>query len=450
MTLTSIRTPASHRVGRTVSIENGSILCLGVFALTSTWTGVRLAGLNIADFALFAASAFAVIALLLRRTSSLTVSGVTVRIWLPTVLAVFGFLLFLLFQVSSDVFDSRASVIRNAITTGATRFEGESSSLLSLLRFMLAFSLVPALLVFVTRLKGQVALVGLTRLWLLSAALGGVIALADSLGLVDVSSFTYHQISSTRSVGLAHHPNALGFACVIALPFALLGRRVLGLRPWICTLLALALAAGVFLSYSRGALVAAALVTSFIALWEGLSSQRGRKFLGIGLPAVAFICVLAVPWVIQFTRFGTQSALQSSEARSDFRAQALADFASSPIFGIGLDYITSGTSVPLGVLASGGVILFGAYCYVLVGPLVMQRSVPISVRSASRVACYGIVALLLLGLTQNNATERYLYWPVAFFWALWILGVSDRYVDDRLPTKEMSSVKLESRKGIDA
>lgn len=125
------------------------------------------------------------------------------------------------------------------------------------------------------------------------AALVGIL-LASALALLGVGTLNSGTVDLTqtggRLSGTYGNANELGFAAALALPIALAYRSVAKTRNWRIAFVAalLILLATLVLTYSRGAIIAAAVGILALALWEARSSRR-RVLVTLG---IAGFCAL--------------------------------------------------------------------------------------------------------------------------------------------------------------
>lgn len=245
------------------------------------------------------------------------------------------------------------------------------------------------------------------------AAVSGLVAVSDRLGLTRISAAFIAPDPTGRQAGLTVHPNHLAAGCVLAIPIALwlISRssardRVVGTA---CLLAALL---GTYVSGSRGGAVASvvAVVLSLLVL------RRFRP----GLPVLAFAAVAGalvavavrpafIDHLVAATRLGgDESTAASDAARNLALEQGVADFLHSPVIGVGLQVVQDAHNIALQTLAAGGVVLlisFGVFAIRLLrAAAVIDEPSQFSVALFASVSCW-----LVFGIVENLLIDRYLY-----------------------------------------
>lgn len=163
-------------------------------------------------------------------------------------------------------------------------------------------------------------------------------------------------------VGIFNDPNDLGMLFVMCLPMAFYLRdHVRGVRGLWWGLCALVLLYGVYLTNSRGALLAC-LVMFGVYLW-----QRRGLFVAGALGVVAIAGLLALP--SRFAEIDAEEA--SAQGRVDSWYEGLQMFQSHPVFGVGPDmysdyhHLTAHNSFVL-VLAETGIVGFMVFLALII------------------------------------------------------------------------------------
>lgn len=263
--------------------------------------------------------------------------------------------------------------------------------------------------------------------WAMASFLGGValsclVALTDVTGLTSISSALGYQSNNSRQIGLAGHPNTLGIVCVFAAPIAVyfIGESR---RKWIPCIALMLLFCGVLLSGSRGA---QAILPLGLLLATYFSAHRKQI---LGWLTGVIVCGMVVGAVILETlahgtleevfRFKTSAANLSGDAgRLILVTQAWHDFKQFPIFGVGIKHIAEAHNIYLEVLSTGGIVLaIGMFVYWL-GTI---HSCRVARRRGELLASFvmiSILAWLLVGVVENQLTDRYLYYTVGCVAAL--------------------------------
>ncbi len=175
-----------------------------------------------------------------------------------------------------------------------------------------------------------------------------------------------------RASGYTLHSLRLATSCVMAAALAVW----MALQPcftvrWLGRIAVAAIALGLYASGSRGGNVAGLLALALCVLLLPAIRQRWHTVVAVVVSIVALVLAF-VPAVgaqiLTTTRIagGTSSQVSSSE-RGQILEQAIADFAQSPVYGIGPRYLAEAHVLYAGVLASGGVVLFAGYVLFNVG-----------------------------------------------------------------------------------
>lgn len=375
------------------------LLCAAAF--TSSWTGFRVAGVNLADLFTGAALVSSVAYGLSGRRSLLVPWQFVV---LPAVVVA-------LMARDAFVFDRLPFQALTAAeyTSGVSLGETVGGSATFLLRLILCWT---AIGVATSLVRGSVGhLVIVCGAWVSGTAVSVYWAIAQSVfGLPDLP-FIYHIDSLTRAVGLANHPNSFAETIGTALPIAVFvatGSRTRPLLRVLGCVTAAAFVGALFLSGSRagialglGALVASVLVR---LIWSG----RAVWAVPIGLLSVV-AGILWLPQVWATTRFAQDAAQVSDSARLAALRQGLDLFASHPVGGSGLS-IWLGEMVPLILLSGGGLLLFTAFYWSL-GSVILHVWRARRQEFIAQLVC-SCAVVIVFGLLNNGLVERYLYWPL--------------------------------------
>lgn len=252
--------------------------------------------------------------------------------------------------------------------------------------------------------------------WMIGATVSAVAAATDLFGVTDISTTLtgLAASSSGRMSGLQSHPNNLAVGCALAAPVAVL-IAARWRRPGIGVGVLVLLGLGVIASGSRGGQVG--FVVAVAAATVLLSGRRcGKPLALLAAGAVAVILALRAlePIVGPLLRFET--AGDSDVGRRMIREQAILDVQYRPLDGVGLDQITYAHSIYLQMLSAGGLILATAMVLFLsgaIGTAWRLRAHPLAVCLGVSVATWAII-----GIIENQITDRYLYVPVACLAAL--------------------------------
>lgn len=389
-------------------------------ALTSTWTSVQFAGLELGDLTLGLAFVLSVVGRGLDRSvatrfplwslaPAVTAIGL---VWYNTVL---------LGQPLTEPVD----VLKLGAGVAPTVF---------LTRVITSSAVVAALLFnLVTLLKlGQV--LRLLGWYVAGLCVSAAYAALQAAKVNPFQGVLSQVVGMDRYPGLSTHPNALAqsavlAACVVA---GLPARSVSG--QMLRAVAGLTCAYAVLLSGSRAGLIAMLLIILALTLRAVSSRSQGPLRL-----ALAEICVTAFVYgtiaITSITRLaGDDSSADESDGQ---RAASIATgfhlFTASPFTGSGLG-IWLGESVPLILLSSGGLVLFAAYGWFI------GRAAFMAVRSGSVepglrwTAALTLCSLTILWVLNNDLFERYTLWPILTLAFLW-QAHERRPASDQLPTR---------------
>jgi hypothetical protein len=401
--------------GYRVLVRTRSLPLLGsglaaLAALTSTWTGVKVLGVNLCDALILLGIAAIVV------ESALGARSVTLRWWmpLPTVAAL---VIYAFDQVVRGGRPSQDSV-NLALTAGTSAFGDSDGGFLFVARLGIATLLVAVIVGSEVETFGVARAVRLLLLWTAGATVSAAAAVAYSLGLADLSEFTYHAISEVRALGLAFHPNSLAQTIAITMPLAiyfLTTSRTAWARIWWLAGAVLGVWALV-LANSRGGLIVG-LCATVVALASVLGRSRGGRLFGMVLAVPAVLAVTAlVDWLLANTRLGGQGgASQSDEGRWEFLQMGFDAFLNNPLIGAGVGG-GAGVMVPLLLLSTGGLILFlGYYAFIAAG---VHAAWPLRNDPLVSACLISVMALVGYGLFNNSVNERYNFIGVAILAAV--------------------------------
>jgi hypothetical protein len=407
-------------------------LVIAVFA--STWTGVSVGGLQIVDICLVIATALVILdAVTGRRPITIpwwiTVGGATV-----IVLAV----VHVFFPTDASYMSTRFTVLINERLIEA---DGSAGSVLIALRWCVAIIALPVVTAYLAQTR-PLLLRSIAGAFLAGAAVSSLVAVSDWTGLTQIGPGLIGGPSiSGRQNGLASHVNSLAFGCVLAIP---LGMYVFPYHRARTLLLLVVCIGGVFVSGSRGGQVAT--VVAFLASFFLLRSARKAIgwFIVAIFVAVGLISALAPQYFVlgaTLLRFDTGAA--SDAGRSLVGEQAVLDFLTHPFFGVGLPIITHAHSVPLQLIASGGILLtlgFSIYC---IGAFISGLRHRKLVDGASMAAAISVLLWVGQGVIQNQLVDRFLYVPIAIIAAVVLYarnaGVGSDELTPRTPRLRQSN-----------
>lgn len=391
-----------------------SLLGFGFIAVT--WNAVRIGPLEPADAFLLAACGVLAIDALWRRRAP----------WIPTVLLVGAALIVVsaLFTTLSPpsvaylgartVFDNPA--LNNPYIVYGLHSATAGGNLTDLAKFLVALIVLPAAVQMLGPTPADIR--KLAAAWAVSALISAAVAITDAAGVTHVSAALLGYVPADgRQAGLSVQPNHLALALVLATPVVLSWLRA---KAWPARALAapaiLLLVVGELLSGSRGGLIGALLaaVLTFAAVPALRPSPRALAVLVPGACLLLLVVGLSlVSDASTVSRLGALSGDLSDAQRALAQTQAITDFTTSPLHGIGFDHIAEAHQELLQLLAAGGVIGFLGYAVYWFGAVrtgfIARRIDP----NLASVLIVSMVCFLVVSLVENQVTDRYLYVPVA-------------------------------------
>lgn len=395
-------------------------LALGA-AFTSPWTAVRIAGVNVADFLLVAAT-----------LSALFVAvrdGRRLPIFLWATLPPCSLLA--IAAVNAVVRDhplwSQRMADEWAVGSAAGAGYGGAAPLI--LRMALAMTTVAAIVAGAADSSdnGHKTVERIIRFWAVGAAVSafyGVVSfsLFGNRSPLSGTPFLYHVVSETRVAGLASHPNSFGQTLAVALPVLIymIGvTRGLG-RASVVTLVAMSFY-GIILSGSRADIALGSGLAAVTLLCIIFTGKKLNPWISLALVLSLPASMLLVPKIVNSLRFGSRSGEVSTGERTASLGVGLDLFNANPILGAGVGS-WGAEMVPLIVLTSGGVVFFAIFYGSLALPLWRRSHLPRTL--FVRVLTIAALGVLAFGLVNNAIVERYLYWPFAALFALSLIHSS--------------------------
>ncbi len=390
--------------------------CFLVASFTATWGGIYLGGIQTADIFLF---------LTFIVTVAMVVFGnlrfaIPWWLWAPAV-ALFGCFTALIYSpIPDSYFGLRYEHALYSPFAGWSD-TGPPGGVKSAF-WIVALLVVPIAAIACTALDSRVPK-WIVAWFLAGVAVSSLIALTDLTNLTHVSRNltlatlqTGYQFDNHRETGLADHPNTLGLVCTIAVPFAvhfISDSR----RRWLPCIALVLLCGGVVASGSRGAQVAFPTAV-LVAI---LASPHKKKVVG-WLAATLTAAVLGgltaltqlAPGILdKLFRFDENRASVGSNAeRAELHAQAWNDFKNYPVFGIGIKHIGEAHDIYLQMMSAGGSVLVAGMLIYWFGTL---RTCWLAKRSGEALGAYlimSVIALLVIGLLENQLTDRFLYYAI--------------------------------------
>lgn len=342
------------------------VFLIGVFCFTASWDDVMLGPINIRQLCLVLGGLLLLLTLDLRRLPP-------VPWWLHAygLTAVIATAFQLLWPISEAYLNSRYATSASGQSLGERA--GALPSLASLLlnNYGVPVFIVLACMVMPAALRWLMAsyVVG-AAFCCLAAILGyyGIPVLINTFGGVPWPS-------GVRASGFTSHPLRLAtagmMATALACWMALQKNTLLKWGGWGSLPLLLG---GLYVSGSRGGILAGMIVLG-LSMYL-LPEVRRRVHEVVGSVAVVVLALLfAFPSVVESllgqTRLGgDQTTAVSDTGRSEVLVQGLDDFNTSPIFGIGIQFIAEAHTLYVGVLAAGGIIFGAGFVLFNIGSLI--------------------------------------------------------------------------------
>lgn len=379
-------------------------------AFTSSWTGIRLAGINLVDFLLVAAALLGIVDAVRKGRR------IPIYAW-----ALMPPLSLLFIALTSSVLKGESLFASRETWKYAVGYSAGaeySGAIPFVARMVLSLTAVSIVVVSVSNnARDRYALLEkLIFTWAAGAVVSAVYGVADSVVGFGNLPLLYQIISDTRTAGLATHPNSFGQTVAYILPVLMYMTSVTrGLWRAVATISLIISTYAVFISGSRGALLCGVVFASLTFVYIATSGKRMHILMVPVVGIVLFTAVLVAPSVLMATRFFDESGNVSNSIRMDRLEKGLDLFYADPLFGAGVGSWFA-EMVPLILLTSGGLLYFVIFYACLASPLLGRPRntgsllVPILVITA-----FGFLAF---GLVNNGVVERYLYWPFAALFAL--------------------------------
>ena len=264
--------------------------------------------------------------------------------------------------------------------------------------------------------------------WLLSAAVNGLIAAGEILGIVRVREqlLPQKQHIINRFAGLATHPNHLALVCAMVFPAALLLLAgVRGLPRFFYSLIAMSTFAGLMVSGSRAGLGATGVGVALILFLEPRYRGRVLLILAAGLAmGIAAAWRLNVNVVEAFSTISRvigadrTSVATSNEQRLLLAYGALEAFRENPITGSGLSEVRAAHDIYLATLQGGGLLMMSGFLAFVWWTIAYGLSVRHGVRQSEYARCVvtglitAVIVFLAMGVFANAIYDRYIYVPI--------------------------------------
>jgi O-antigen ligase len=213
-----------------------------------------------------------------------------------------------------------------------------------------------------------------------------------------------------RTMGLTPHPNALGHTALVSLALVPFLSAVHPSSRWLIRLAAAVCLYGIWLSGSRGSLIALVLVVLVYILVE--SSATVALFAwGVGI-----VLFLVAPRLLDGTGnnaltriLGGGSAEDATSQRAVALHQALDQISAHPFIGNGFDTIRAAQSAYLQITAALGIIGLIALVLILLGFAVPLVTAPHPIRLLS----YTATAYLLLAPFTDSLSDTMIWAPLS-------------------------------------
>jgi O-antigen ligase len=319
--------------------------------------------------------------------------------------------------------------------------------ILGLTRFMLAALFVPVILGEAGRYEHQRKL--LINGWIIFTAFNAGIAFSDlvlrtSIGW-KITGFEW----LGRTGGLAVHPNHLGLACAMALPVSLVQMSIVKQlnRQLIWLLIPLALMVGVLVSGSRAALIGSGAGLVMLCF---LNNRLIKPLLLIFIISLLLlsIAVKYQPGIFDLLNYGWNRLLggvsvgESDAIRLEYYSETYLEFIENPLIGVGFGIVRRSHNIYLQILQAGGALaLIGFLAFIvrflLFGwNLTLEKRMAAHNRDVAKALLTSIVIWLIVGLVQNQISDRFLYIPMG-------LILSMRYMQNRKSIFKRTAMNLE-------
>lgn len=342
------------------------VVLIGLFCFTASWDDVGIGPVGVRQLFLVLGGLLLAPTLDPRRLPP-------VPWWLHAygLSAVVSSFFLLVFPISQAYYNERYAT--SEVGTALGERPGQLSSLASLLfnNYAIPGVIVLACMLMPRALRWLIAAyVSGAALCCLAAILGyyGVPILLNVFGGVPYPS-------GVRASGFTSHPLRLGTAGLMAMGpacwLALQPRWILKLTGWGSLPLLLG---GLYVSGSRGPILAGVLVLVLCMFLLPTVRRRVHEVtaaVGVAVLALLFAVPSLAQGVLEQARLTTNTTTTvSDDGRREVLAQGLHDFQSSPIFGIGVQFIAEAHTLYVGVLASGGIILGVGFALFNVGSII--------------------------------------------------------------------------------
>ena len=395
---------------------SGNLMNGKTASFTATWGGIYLGGFQIADIFLFLAFIVAVAMVVFGNLRF----AIPRWLWAPAVALFVGFTALIYSPIPDAYFMLRYEHTLYSPFMGWSD-TGPPGGVKSAF-WIVALLVVPIAAIACTALDSRVPK-WIVAWFLAGVAVSSLIALSDLTNLTHVSRSlklvslrTGYEFDNHRETGLTDHPNTLGLVCTIAVPFAVHFISE-SRRRWLPCIALVLLCGGVMASGSRGAQIgfpAAVLVALLVSPHKKkvvgwLAATLTAAVLG-GLTALTQLAPGILDKLFRFDE--NRASLGSNDERAFLHAQAWNDFKNYPIFGIGIKHIGEAHDIYLQMMSAGGTVLVAGMLIYWFGTL---RSCWLAKRSGEALGAYlilSVIAVLVIGVLENQLTDRFLYYTI--------------------------------------
>jgi hypothetical protein len=388
-------------------------------SFTSPWTGIRIAGINVADYLLVAAT-----------VSTLLIAirqGRKLPIFLWAALPPLTLLVIAAVNTIVRGHSLWSERMADEWVVGSAVGAGYGGAVPLVLRMALAITAVAAIVVGAAAVagNGRVIVERIIRAWAIGAAVSAVygvlsLSLLGNRSPLSGTPFLYQFISESRATGLASHPNSFGQTVAVALPVLIyMIGGTSGIRRMAMVALVAVSGYAIVLSGSRADIVLGFGLAAATVSWLALSRKRLLPWVPFALAALLPLLLLTMPAFTNFTRFSNESGHLSTRERSTSLEIGFDLFGTNPVFGAGVGS-WGAEMVPLIVLTSGGIVYFALFYGSLARPICWRSRLPRT--TFVQMLTISALAVLAFGLVNNAIVERYLYWPFAALFALSLIN----------------------------
>lgn len=395
---------------RSVSWGPGTVGVL-VCCAVAPWPGVKVFGLNLFDILLPLALLLVVFEALASDARKLPLPG---WIFAPSIAAGLVYTAHVWFPALTR---PPETVFRGYVE-GYAALGGPAGPELILARVVLSTTLVGMLVLSEAATYGRRGTVRVVVALVVGSCASALVAVLGSLGFSALDFRTFGTITDLRATGLSFHPNSFALSLVIVLPFLVQGVfRARGLARLAACIGLVASVWSLLLADSRSGLAVGTLVLVGSIVVNAIRIRSLRPLSLSLLVLLPLLVWLVVAWLLETTRLGlTLSTDESAVGRMVLAEQGLRQWFDSPVFGVGLG-LGSGVLVPVVLLASGGLVLFAGYSWMLARAIVIGWPAVRGSDLASS-ALLATIGLLVFGLLNNSYFERFEFIPVFVLGAL--------------------------------